>query len=273
MELQSVFEELGKKVSVEALIKLYKCALDLDDYQPGINSSLALMRVHKLQIAPKIKRVAELLEKRQDAFYDLIKYLIEDADVQKPLKAISTSDEAPSIQEALSKLRNSKSTTDFEIHIGSSHVSRCHSFVLYSRWPYFRHMLDAGMLESTSKRLQLPDHEEDGGMHPTCLEAILDVAYLGELQQETKEEFELDLALFLLNLNELYLDGAPMPASQRGKTSATMSTSNVFVALTEFAQGVVLKSVDPSNVAETCETLNQIGLEAFAGLVRDKVKA
>jgi hypothetical protein len=270
--MQSSLDELGKRVSVDELVKLYKCALELDDYQPGINACLAVMRAHKLAIAPKIKRVAELLEKHKDAFYDLVKFLIEDNDSLKPTKMVSAYEESPSIQTALAKLRNSSSSADFEIHIGASEKIKCHSFVLYSRWPYFRHMLDAGMIEARSKTLSLPDHDQDGGMHPTCLEAILDVAYLGELQQDTKNDFDLDLALFTLNLNDLYLDGASMPTNSRGITAASSGPMNTFVGLVEFAQDLVLRSVDESNVDETCETLNQIGLEQFSERVKEKAR-
>jgi hypothetical protein len=121
---------------------------------------------------------------------------------------LSSSGSFLSLEETLMKLYESRGDADFEIKIkGSETREKVHSFVMYSNWPYFRTMYDAGLKEKSEHRLELPSVGDDGGMVPDVLQLIIELCYKPKMsKQDMMQLLDTDLASFILPVAGLYLE-------------------------------------------------------------------
>lgn len=153
-------------MTIESLVQLFPLALNLTNFDVGVELCLEILRKHKAAI-PK-KKLPELLNNNHDLAWDLIDRLdhVPAAVKVDNLKVLPTK----SVSDMLAHLRSDAKSADFDIQVGSCAPVRCHSWVLYSRWPYFRHMLSSNMKEASNKKLLLPAADQNGGMAAVCID-------------------------------------------------------------------------------------------------------
>jgi predicted transcriptional regulator YdeE len=233
----------------------------------------SIIRQHRTKL--QVKQLNELLTGlgRSDLLVDLMQDLFKDDEannIEKLLtdvvnQPVSSAAATKSVAQALAAIYKSQEGADFDIVIGDpsndpqdpSHTTttifRCHAFVVASRWRYFNRVISAGMRESHSSKLVLPPITVDGGMHPVALRAILDIIYLGELSDETKQVFD---AVVAGSISPLYFES--LSGTDEG------DATGLFEPLFAFAQFQLDKSINYNNCVSVFAMAMQLGVELTA---------
>lgn len=255
-QLNRIGLAMADSLSIEELVRLYSYALDLDSFQGGLQACLNLLRRHRARLP--LPELPDLLKIDPIQVLKLAQQLLQETspDLEFPM-GMNKSEESHSLMTSLKRLLKTKMGTDFEICVGE-HSIKCHSFVLASRWPYFRHMLEAGMNEAKKMQLKLPPPGEDGGIHPVSLQAAIDVCYVGKVRKETRDMFTPAHALDVLSIKELYFDWSDVSESEVSVGSRT------FGPLIEFASKSAEKGLMSSNCAELYTTALELKMDDLA---------
>eukprot|EP01122_Echinamoeba_exundans_P010659 TRINITY_DN4039_c0_g1_i1.p1 TRINITY_DN4039_c0_g1~~TRINITY_DN4039_c0_g1_i1.p1 ORF type:complete len:727 (-),score=127.65 TRINITY_DN4039_c0_g1_i1:201-2381(-) len=217
--------------TVDDLVSLYCYCLELSPFEEGQKVVRKLLQRNRSALSPLMKQMPQLLGKFEDYLLDLMALVVMDDPPVSLVHQEASSNSFFSLETALQRLHETRNKDgDFDIVVSGHEPQRVHAFVLYSTWPYFAHMMDAGMRETSQRRLTLPPPDEDGGMHPDALSLILEIAYtkkfeVGKLSNE--------LALSLLSVAGLYLQG-----------HETNSADNIFRKLIHSAEKKVLLGID-----------------------------
>jgi hypothetical protein len=197
--------------TIEQLIGLYCYIIDLGPFNNGEMVALSMMQKHRKLIAPATSQIPALLGRHSDRCMGLIAHLIENTDsVSFKSSNHSPGPSSPvpgSLADALAQMHVARETEgDFEIAINGCATRKVHSFVMYSVWPYFRLMCEAGMAEKQTRRLVLPGANEDGCMDEAVLDLIIEVGYKPDfILKVLRERLNVELAIAVLSVSELYL--------------------------------------------------------------------
>jgi sugar lactone lactonase YvrE len=248
--LQFLGEE-QEALSVADLVMFYCECLDWKNFDMGRQTCAYLLAHHHTKV--NSRSLPDIMKSHRDRTMDLLHDLLENSketslSLQVP-ENVSKKVKTSTLKYSLSKLLDSKSGADFDIHINREASIKCHSFVLYARWPYFRQMIDSNMKEAREKKLTLPNIEEDGGMHPVVLKALLAVCYTGELSPALQKEIDPIMACRILGECALYLAGFDVAES-----SAT-------TLLNQVAKTKMVAGVDLENCVVLYERASELGIE------------
>lgn len=242
---------LTKKRPIESFVWLHCYAVDLD-FDLGQKVTLFLLRKNKASLAAGIKNLPKWMGRFSDQALELAGKLISHEELRKPINIAElpqqkTKKKFMTIPETMVKLlrdessggssSSSTSGAPFHVRVRGCPSRRVHAFVLYSRWPFFRKMFDSGFKEKESRLLELPNQNEEGGMHPDVLEIILEFAYTGRLEKAEKR-VDHAVATQILHVADLYLDNygdgdnpfTPLiRLAQRQATGESLAEDFVFV--------------------------------------------
>jgi hypothetical protein len=108
------------------------------------------------------------------------------------------------LEACLETLLATRADADFEIAIdGENEPIPVHFFVLYARWPYFRHMFDSALRNREERRLVLPASNTDNGIQKHILDVIIKFLYSNT--DPSDSDLDGSGALQLLEVSGLYL--------------------------------------------------------------------
>jgi hypothetical protein len=242
--------KLEKVDFADKLIRLLRHAIDLQPFERGLKECFYLLRLHKSVL--NIRHLKESMTgKYEDHFVELMQYLILDGAPESTIGSVEPELTFVPLRCALAELWERKQGADFEICIGESYSIKCHSFLLYARWPYFRRMMQAGMRESLASRLELPEMGKDGGVDPKALEMALELIYKGYVQYCF--EFTTEVAIHLLSSSKLYFESHDTESSLE---------VNVFGRLISYAELKIIGTLDLDNCVETFKLALQLGVQS-----------
>jgi hypothetical protein len=102
---------------------------------------------------------------------------------------------------------------NFTLAVDDKHEIKVHDWVLYSRWPYFRHLAKSGLVEAKDRRLELPSDS----FSPPMLDALVKYLYTNQVDAFDTTELRLSLlrAAPQFNLVDLLSPPTPSPHFKR----------------------------------------------------------
>jgi hypothetical protein len=247
--------------SVNDLVSLYCYSLELSSFEEGQQIVRYLLQRNRSALSPLMKNLPQLLGKFEDHLFDFMALVVMDdppATLTRNQSLVPVC--SPSLEIVLQRLFDTREKDGtFEIVINGCPPQRVHSFVLYSRWSYFRHMIDAGMREASQRSLKLPSVDADGGMHPEVLTLILEVAYTMKFDADKLSE---DLSLSLLSIAGLYLQGYE-----------NHSSDNVFQKVIHAAKKKILNGINPASCVRIFKAASDLQLDTAAQRAADVIVA
>jgi hypothetical protein len=196
-------------VSIQDLVQLYCYSLDLSPFDAGQKVAVYLLQKHIALLRPHMKSLPQWLGKHSDKLMDLVQAFAVPVDsVAAPITSqmIATKGNFLPLADTLVKLYSERHKADFEITIKKTGIcEKVHSYVMYSMWPYFRHMYDANTKEKQQRRLELPAVGEDGGMSPQILQLIIEMCYKPGMKDLRQRLSDAATAMQILSISNLYL--------------------------------------------------------------------
>jgi hypothetical protein len=246
-------------VSIQDLVQLYCYSLDLSPFDAGQKVAVYLLQKHIALLRPHMESLPQWLGKHSDKLMELVQAFVAPVDsVAAPITSqmIATKGNFLPLADTLVKLYSERHKANFEITIKKTDIcEKVHSYVMYSMWPYFRHMYDANTKEKQQHRLELPAVGDDGGMSPQVLQLIIEMCYKPSMKDLTQRVSDVATAMQILLIANLYLinhdDGAEgtfdrLIASAQHKIDTGL---NADVCIDVFKQATALGLVDVANSA------------------------
>jgi hypothetical protein len=216
--------KVSKGTAVEDLMALYCLAQDLQPFKPGEKVAIRLMRANRDLLVPHTNNFSKLLGKHNHMVMDLVASLIATGEAHfEEIAQDGRSKGALSIKAALKRMYESRDKDgDFEIIVKERTPRRVHSAVMFSVWPYFRQMIDAGMREKNQRRLVLPCSGEDGGMSEEVLDLTIELAYMRRMTKKMSSRYlTADFALNVIFIADLYFGSDSTSSNAYSKLKKT----------------------------------------------------
>jgi hypothetical protein len=196
-------------------VELFKSVFRLG-WAAGENAAGFLLQKHKKIL--NMKQITDFMRDDLDVLAQLMQLLLSD-EVPQPdptgFEGLLSPQDARKRQFipktlacSMKELFKTKKNADFEICLqtgASLSTIKCHSFVLYSRWAYFRRLVDSGMKEALQKRLVLSASDEPGGWDLHVLNAVVEVIYCGKNCPKIMSDIDTASAVRIHGMVDLYL--------------------------------------------------------------------
>eukprot|EP01122_Echinamoeba_exundans_P008459 TRINITY_DN2809_c0_g1_i2.p1 TRINITY_DN2809_c0_g1~~TRINITY_DN2809_c0_g1_i2.p1 ORF type:complete len:647 (+),score=123.06 TRINITY_DN2809_c0_g1_i2:57-1943(+) len=220
-----------KRVTLEELLEIYCYCLDLNPFDEGMDVVINLLRKRRSEIGTQATRIPLLLGKHSDKALEFMGLVMSRQEEKPNAQTQTGADRPPSgdLEQCLDSMFTTKVDADFEIAINGEQESIiAHSFVLYARWPYFRHMFDSDLRHQEQRRLVIAGPNTEGGIPKHVLGAIIKFLYMGK--EPAESDLDANGALQLLAVSGLYLSRDDEP--QLFKSLVSWSSDRVNESLT-----------------------------------------